>query len=815
MSIPMTRLSFLKIFLGIITFSTLGIAQAQTYLTASLNTPGNAGIMTEACAGPYELVLRRGPDNNTATVIFISGTGTATIGVDYQFPGTAFPAELEAGEEEIVIPITVIGDGSTEGLETIQWEIAFDNGDTSDIVTFETAIVDEYEVTITNVGDTVQWCRDVPFVLLATSNASITWQPSGVFDDSLGTAATVRPFDSGWYYAVVGDDECGAKDSVYFDLAIVGIEEDTVFICKGTSIALNGSIDGLATTFEWAPNDTTITNPTTLTPIVDPSVTTTYTLTSDIGVCKAVDRIVVRVDSLPTDMHIDIAPFKPYYCAGEIVALFSPSYDSLDYPDIHFNWTPNNGTYLSSRELYNTALRLQDTTTYIRFDTNNACTSFDTILINVVPPSVPLSVTDTTLCPGEMFTVEILHTQLSDPEWTPTDGLSCSQCFSPTVTVTGNPGSTLFYELSAMVLDCPVGAVLTIQIPAPFPINVTGETVACPGEEIPLTITNSAELSNITWTISGPGTLSCNSCPDPTVTYNGTGAVLVTVTAETTNEMFCGATGGITITQGNTEQFTGPTHFACVGESVEIDLNRPEVSDLTWSVLSGDATLSCTNCDHPVVTLNANQSATLRFMGETTNPNFCNVSGTLVVSPYPAESTSFTIDPDPNGNPPAVIGQGDPVTVTLNVQPVPSTITWIVNGVNLPQTGTSVMFNANEEVNSISATYINSNGCEQTDTIQILTVPPSFKIPNAFTPNGDMLNDKFRIIVTGAIEIQEFHIFNRWGQMVYEAPSDDTEGWDGRFKDEPAASDTYVYTAKLRYPDGRVEIAKGDLTLLR
>src|SRR5690606_31958189 len=104
---------------------------------------------------------------------------------------------------------------------------------------------------------------------------------------------------------------------------------------------------------------------------------------------------------------------------------------------------------------------LLDTTLYIRENFNNACMSKDSILINVVPPSVPLSVTDTTLCPGEMFQVMVLAS-VSEPEWNPSEGLSCSQCLNPTVTVGGTPGQTLFYEFSGKILDCPVGAGLSI-----------------------------------------------------------------------------------------------------------------------------------------------------------------------------------------------------------------------------------------------------------------------------------------------------------------------------------------------------------------
>jgi gliding motility-associated-like protein len=116
----------------------------------------------------------------------------------------------------------------------------------------------------------------------------------------------------------------------------------------------------------------------------------------------------------------------------------------------------------------------------------------------------------------------------------------------------------------------------------------------------------------------------------------------------------------------------------------------------------------------------------------------------------------------------------------------------------------------------VEVTFTNSIGCPQTNSIPIPTVPPSVEIPNAFTPdNNDDINDHFRFIINGNVSLLEFLIFNRWGQLVYEAPQDDLEGWDGTFKGKPAASDTYVYKALLRYPNGRVETMKGDLILIR
>ena len=166
--LSMTKHTFIQVFFLLLACQ--NYLQSQTFLTASLNSPGNSGVLSENCVGPYELILRRGPDNDSLTEIFISGTGTATIGVDYSF-GALFPVIMAIEDSVAIIPIDVVNDGNTEGLETIQLEIAFLAGEDSDFITFETAIVDGYSVEIQTSDDTIVWCRDVPYVLLATSDA--------------------------------------------------------------------------------------------------------------------------------------------------------------------------------------------------------------------------------------------------------------------------------------------------------------------------------------------------------------------------------------------------------------------------------------------------------------------------------------------------------------------------------------------------------------------------------------------------------------------------------------------------------------------
>ncbi len=812
MAIPtFTRFILTSVLLGILT-----LLQGQTLLTASLNTPEGAGILSEKCSGPYELVIRRGLNNQDTTLIFISDLGVAKAGLDYNFPPGSFPVTMLPKDSVVVIPIIVVNDALMEGLETLSWEIAYLAGTNSGTVNIETAITDGYSVHINSATDTIKWCRDIPYVLQATSDAEIHWSPSDVFIDSTGEAATVKPQESGWYYATIGSKTCGAKDSVYFNLAIVDIiNPDTVFICKdGQGVTLHGTLEGLATAFKWIPTDS-LSNSNSLSPVAKPIITTTYLLQSNIGVCTAIDRVVVRVDSLPEDMHIDIAPFKDHYCAGEKVALFSPSYDSLDFPDIAFNWIPyTNGTFESANGILNAALTLQDTTLYIRENFNNACRSSDSILINVVPSSVPISVSDTTLCPGASFNVMILSTQVTEPEWTPEEGLSCTKCLNPNVTVISAPGSTQSYQFSGKILECPVGANLNINISPMEIINLSADQIVCGGDVVPITILNPEGLDNFNWSInSGNASLSCNTCIDPSVTVNADGAVSISVTAMTSDpNQFCGAQGFIQLAAGQQLNVNGPGIAACIGNTAIANTGNSDYTDVTWDVISGQLSLSCTTCPDPTVTVNS--TGLLRFFAESSDPDVCKVIGAVSVTIPPRDASNLLITPDPNVLPGIV--QGSDVMASLNYSPPPTSVTWTVNGVSLPTTTTTVTFNASNEINFVEASFINSKGCEQIDTISFHTVPPEYKIPNAFTPdNGDDINDNFKIIIIGNISVSDFMIFNRWGQLVYKAASDDVMGWDGRFKNQPAASDTYVYKATLKFPDGHSKLVKGDVILLR
>ncbi len=93
----------------------------------------------------------------------------------------------------------------------------------------------------------------------------------------------------------------------------------------------------------------------------------------------------------------------------------------------------------------------------------------------------------------------------------------------------------------------------------------------------------------------------------------------------------------------------------------------------------------------------------------------------------------------------------------------------------------------------------------------------SLLVPNAFTPNGDGLNDLFKPIIRCPTVTYLLRIYNRWGQRVFET-ADAGAGWDGRFEGEAQPSDLYVWTVEISdvQEEGVVlQSLRGDVTLLR
>lgn len=94
-----------------------------------------------------------------------------------------------------------------------------------------------------------------------------------------------------------------------------------------------------------------------------------------------------------------------------------------------------------------------------------------------------------------------------------------------------------------------------------------------------------------------------------------------------------------------------------------------------------------------------------------------------------------------------------------------------------------------------------SNDVCETDTIEIpVSVSASqLLVPNVFTPNGDGMNDEFRVMYRSIVEF-EIWVYNRWGKLVYHS-TDPAKGWDGKIGNAKAAEGAYYYVIRAKGAD--------------
>jgi len=94
---------------------------------------------------------------------------------------------------------------------------------------------------------------------------------------------------------------------------------------------------------------------------------------------------------------------------------------------------------------------------------------------------------------------------------------------------------------------------------------------------------------------------------------------------------------------------------------------------------------------------------------------------------------------------------------------------------------------------------------------------PLIHIPNAFSPNGDGMNDVFLPVIAGDMDALELLIFDRWGSVIFTANAPGA-GWNGEVNGTPAQDGVYVWMLTYKaLTDGGVVQKRltGHVTLLR
>ena len=281
------------------------------------------------------------------------------------------------------------------------------------------------------------------------------------------------------------------------------------------------------------------------------------------------------------------------------------------------------------------------------------------------------------------------------------------------------------------------------------------------------------------------------STGDPnTVWSTGVTASQITVTAAGTYwaSLSSGCTNGsdtIVISQTASALFNlGNDTTLCSGQTLQLDVTNPGAT-YHWQDNSTNATFNITSAGNYSVSVSTATG--------------CTEVGSLNVS-YDTQAPAVNLGPDLEicGNQPALLTTGIPNANYLwSDHSTDSSLSVFATG-------------------TYSVTV--STGCGSDSdavNVEVHADECALLIPTAFSPNADGVNDIFRVISRCPVKRFDLHVYNRWGEPVFETTEAD-EGWDGVFRNRQQPLGVYVYYVDyFNYCEQKMTKVAGNVTLVR
>lgn len=353
----------------------------------------------------------------------------------------------------------------------------------------------------------------------------------------------------------------------------------------------------------------------------------------------------------------------------------------------------------------------------------------------------------------------------------------------------------------------------------PFPeITLTGATKLCMGEEANITATDATGATiAMQWTFVQPteNTVITNPSTSPVLTFTPTTDTTVYLLAETAQGCFAWKSIDLYITNPSAQ--ISHTKI-CEGESVTLIGSNAET--YSWEADPADPTLSHNNQSTDPITTTPAQSTTYTMRGYGETGCFTERTVSVTVLPYPTPVISYS---------PGYVDVDDPTLALRDESPNSASSLW-----TFPDGSTSNARSLNHRFNDLSgeAVYIhlktaNELGCSDTTSVTVPIELFAVWVPNAFTPNGDGVNDLFYFISLNKLEDVTFEIFNRYGERIHSVTAKtldssnqqemiDTFAWDGTYKGNKVPTGTYIYRLSYkRLGNTRVYDTTGTINIVQ
>ncbi|MFN4233942.1 MAG: gliding motility-associated C-terminal domain-containing protein [Bacteroidia bacterium] len=587
--------------------------------------------------------------------------------------------------------------------------------------------------------------------------------------------------------------------------ATITTTNDTICAGDSTTITASGSTGGsIVYSFYDAATGGNFLGNSPLT--VSPSSTTTYYLeVSTTSGCLATggrQPVTITVNPTPTTPTITVS--NDTICSGDstLITASGSTGGNISY---NFYDALTGGNFLGNSPL--SVSPTTSTTYYLEVINSDGCSLPSgripvDIVVNPTPTPATISVSDDTICVGESTIITASGSTGGTIIYTFYDSPSGGN-FLGNSPLTVSPTSTTTYYLevsntSGCLSDTSRTPVTIVVAPNPTPPTITtsGDTV-CFGTNVTITASGSTG-GNVTYSFYdapiGGNLLSNNP-------YSFTALTTTTIYVETSNQFGCTSLSGrtpVTIVVNplpNAPSLVAGDTEICAGDSTILTASTSTTgAQINWWNAATGGVLLYTGTTYNTGAL----FATTTYYIESESTEGCINSGgripvTVIVNPLPV----VTLTSDAINN---TIYSNQLVTFTASPSGYDNYEFFLNN--NSVQSGSSNIYQTSALKDGYVVYVIVTEGeckSEVNDSLVIRVIP----VANAFTPNGDGVNDVF-------LKGIDLTIVNRWGQQLYQG----TDGWDGTFNGKKVAPGTYYYIIKYKNEYGEDVVKNGPVTVV-
>ena len=609
--------------------------------------------------------------------------------------------------------------------------------------------------------------------------------------------------------AVTAENGCNAIASFEQELNIIDFvfAQDEFTICDNEPTPLNPNADP-DLTYVWSPA-TGLNNPNAANPLANPNETTVYTVSisnPELGPCVTTREVNVFIPSEEVDVDFGVE----FLTCGDVATLqFTDLTNTVGTDITAWDWDFGNG--MTSDE-QNPVIIIDEST--MLNPTLTVTTSAGCQVELLTPQSLPvdLIIIDENgfndmlnVCMGgDIFLNDGADAQY-EYLWSPADNLDDPTSPNP-MFLNAQESQTFTVTITSISLDtCSIDRTVSVNVyDSPTP-SIDGD-----GQEDICTVQGQLSVNlgageTVVW-YDDPALTEIISTEPTIVTNPGTGT---TYFAMVTSEFGCGSEV--------VEFFSTSRIIEIEGDNPSLNICIDGETELSASVLSDEI---------PTEYVWSPEDQIDEFLNETS----------VVVSP--TEPTTYTLtasnefgcsdevsfDVEVTNLGAQVVAEittsdlitGQPVTLSVT-EDDNYTYSWTPAAVLDDPTSANPTFTLEEEV-TFEVTVTDENGCFV--VLAVVVIPadtpcaePFIFVPNAFTPNGDDLNDRLRV---DGNQITEMYlaIYNRWGELVFEA-TDQSQTWNGTFDGKELNPDVFGYIFTATCTNGDTFSSQGNISLLK